>query len=148
MPNLPGGGITVLVVCGVGLALVSFFAAKEFRFKFHYQRGIQLINEGNYRTALRHLLQAEKLWMLRLSKQTMQSRAEDCKNLVKVLELISEASRHCSLEIETADYRRVAGELEQFFSIEKRPARDYPKIHSTFAELRKKFRVDTKHILG
>jgi hypothetical protein len=143
MPNLPGGGFTVLFVCGLGLALVAFFAAKEFRFTSHYRRGIQLFNEGNYRAALQHLLQAEKLWMLRLSKQTMASRAEDCRNLVKVLELISEAAVHCSLEIKTAEYRKAASEMERFFSIEKRSSGDYPKIHSTFAELRKQFRIES-----
>jgi hypothetical protein len=142
MPNLPGGGFTVLFVCGAGLALVAFFAAKEFRFKSHYRRGIHLFDERDYRAALQHLIQAEKLWMLRLSKQTMTSRAEDCRNLVKVLELISEAAKHCSLEIRTTEYRKAASEMERFFSIEKRHSGDYPKLHSAFTELRKQFRTD------
>jgi hypothetical protein len=143
MPNLPGGGFTVLFVCGLGLALVAFFAAKEFRFSFHYRRGVQLFNEGDYRAALQHLIQAERLWMLRLSKQTMTSRAEDCRNLVKVLELISEAAGHCSLEIKTTEYRKAASEMEQFFSNEKRSSGDYSKIYSTFTELRKQFRIES-----
>ena len=143
MPNLPGGGFTVLFVCGLGLALVMFFVVKEFRFTSYYRRGIQLFNEGDYRVALQQLLQAERLWMLRLSKQTMTSRAEDCRNLVRVLELIGEAARHCSLEINTTEYRKAASEMERFFSIEKRSSGEYPKIHSTFAELRKRFRIES-----
>jgi hypothetical protein len=147
MPSLPGSGFTVLFVCGLGLALVAIFAVKEFRFTFHYRRGTQLFNEGNYQAALRHLIQAEKLWMLRLSKQTMPSRAEDCRNLVKVLELISEAAGHYSLEIEMVEYRKAANEMERFFSIEKGPSRDYAQICSTFAELRKQFRDCSSKVL-
>jgi len=73
----------------------------------------------------------------------MTSRAEDCRHLVKVLEMISEAAGHCSLEIKTTEYRRAASEMERFFSIEKRCSGDYPRIHSTFAELRKQFRIES-----
>jgi len=82
---------------GVGLTLVVIFAVKEFRFSFCRRRGMKLFAEGNYQAALLYLMQAERLWMLRLSKQTMPSRAEDCKNLATVLDLISEAAGLCSL---------------------------------------------------
>lgn len=141
LPDLPGGGYTVLLVCGFGLVLIGYYFARELRFKYHYRRGIQLFNAQNYQDALSHLLKAERLWMLRLSKQTMSSSAEDCRNLVRVLELISEAAGHCSLEIKTTEYRKAASEMERFFSNEKRSSRDYPKVYSTFAKLRKQFRI-------
>ena len=145
MPDLPGSAYTVLFVCCIGLALVVFFALKEFRFSFHQRRGIKLFNEKNYEAALRHLIRAERLWMLRLSKQTMVSRSEDCRNLGKLLELISEASQQCSQKLETAEYRKAASEMERFCSNEE-SSKHYPQVHSTFEKLRKKFRLDTKNV--
>ncbi len=147
MPDLPGGIYTLLLACGVGLALVAFFAVKEFRFSTFRRRGIRLFGEGDYQAALRHLIQAERLWMLRLSKQTMSSRAEDCKNLGTVLALIGEAAEHCSLRIKTAEYRNAAVELEHFFLSRKSSSKHYPQIYSMFVKQRKQFRLETQRLL-
>jgi hypothetical protein len=146
MPNFPGGGYTVLFVCGLGFAVVAVFALREFRFSFHQRRGIKLFNEKSYEAALRHLIRAERLWMLRVSKQTMSSHAEDCRNLGNLLEVISEAAQECSQKIETAEYRKAAGAMEGFFSNEKMLSKDYSRVYSTFEKLRKKFRLDTRNI--
>ncbi len=146
MPNLPGSGLTVIVVCGIGLAFVLGFAAREFRFLFHRRRGIELFKEQDYHAALRHLVRAERLWMLRLSKQTMSSRAEDCKNLGVVLDLISQVAGYCSVKIETKEYREAANELELFFSIGKKNSGNYPEIYSAFRELQKQFRSSVRKI--
>lgn len=147
MPDLPGDIFTVLFTCGIGLALVVALALREFRFSYHQRRGIKLFKEGCYQAALRHLIQAERLWMLRLSKQTRLSRIEDCRNLGAILELIAEAAKHCSLQIEATEYRMVVVEMERFFT-KKSPPRDYPQIHSAFSRLRKQFRCDTGNILA
>ncbi|WCJ60944.1 hypothetical protein NXS98_07445 [Fontisphaera persica] len=146
MPELPGGGYTVVLICGCGLAMVAYFAWKESSFKRHFRRGCQLAEKGDYHAALWHLLLAEKRWMLRLSKQTMKSSAEDCRNLMRVLELIGEAARHCSLDIETSGYWQAANEMEQFFLSKKRSSRNYPSVYNHFREQQKRFRANMKNI--
>jgi hypothetical protein len=146
LPDLPGGGFTVIFVCGAGLILVVFFAVKELRFDYYRRRGIELFNERNYQAALRHLIQAEKLWMLRLSKQTMPSRIDDCKQLGRMLDLISEAAGHCAVKIEVEEYRDAIGEMECFFSNENRPDRGYSEIYSKLKSAQRKFRCNAKDI--
>jgi len=146
LPNLPSGGLIVLFVCVFGLILVVIFVVKEFLFSFHRRRGIEFFNEGRYHTALQHLIQAERLWILRSSKQTMQSRAEDYKNLGMVLDLIGETAGHCSLKIDASEYRKAISEMERFFSNNRRSFRDYPKIYLTFTRLQKQFRAEIKRI--
>lgn len=141
MPDLPGGIYTVLAVCGVGLSLVLFFAVKEYCFNFHRRRGVELMGERNYQAAMSHLVRAEKLWMLRLSKQTMISRAEDCERLGIVLDLLAEAARHCSITVDLYEYRQAVREMEQFFSSTDVQTRKYPQIYARFVDQRKRFRM-------
>lgn len=148
LPDLPGGGYTVIIVCVFVLSLVVIFAVKEFRFSFHRRRGIEYFRKGNYKNAMLHLIQAERLWMLRLSKQTMSSSAEDCRNLEEILELISEASGHCSLAIDASAYRKATIDMEQYFSNYRGSSRDYPKIYSNFTRHQKQFRAEIKRFLA
>jgi hypothetical protein len=145
MLELPGGGITVLLVCGVGLLVIVIFVVKEYRFWYHRQRGKGLSKEGDFRSALRHLIRAEKLWMLRLSKQTIASRAEDCRNLGEVLDLIAQAARHCGVKIETRDYREAVTGMEQFFSSPGSPT-DYSRIYLHFRSRQKQFRISLQNL--
>lgn len=98
-----------------------------------------MLEGGKYREAHRILVRAERLWMLNVSKQTMKSRFESCEQLLSVLHLIDNTSRHCSLELNTDDYRKIVEDLRGFFSEALPCSRNYREIYSSFLEQRKRF---------
>jgi hypothetical protein len=144
MPDLPGGGYLVLTFCAFGLGLVIFFAVRELLFRFHYRRGKRLFEQQSYGVAMHHLIRAERLWMLNLSKQTFPSRAKDCQQLGTVLDLISKGSERHPSRIDTEEYRKAVAEMERFFSSTEKASKNWPLIYSNFSELRKQFRSKQK----
>ena len=98
------------------------------------------------RAALRALIRAESFWMLNLTKQTFESRAEDCKNLGRVLDLIGEASRRSSLGIDIGGYRKAVAEMEGFFSVGSGSVKAWPLLYSAFCRQQKKFRHEAASV--
>jgi hypothetical protein len=146
MPDLPGGSFTIIAVCGVGLVIALAFGVKVFRFSYHRRRGSNLFEQRNYRSALRHLIHAERLWMFRLSKQTTQSRIEDCRNLGMVLDLLGRVAEHCSLIIETKRYREAPNDMQRFFLSDKTLREDYPTVYSSLIAIQKDFRRKARNL--
>ena len=147
MPHLPGGLYTIVTVCSVALILVAFFALRELMFSNYSHRGERLFNQQDYRRAIDNLLRAERFWMLNTSKQTPVSRANDCRRLAQVIEMIGEASKKRSISIDISAYRNVLTDMEEFF-LNQSPgsAVQWPHLYSKFRDVRKRFHANTRSL--
>jgi hypothetical protein len=145
MPHLPGGLYIVIGICSIALIMIGFFGARELLFLKYSQRGEKQFRQHEYSGAINNFLRAERLWMLNTSKQTFTSRANDCRRLARIVEMMGEAASNCSITVDTNGYQSVLKEMEQFL-LNQSPAAaaQWPNLYSRFRAARKRFHAETR----